>query len=53
MSESFISALNILEMMSALLVFLVGLGLLAIVVMYVIDKSQTSSAIRRNFPVVG
>jgi glutamate synthase domain-containing protein 2 len=30
-----------------------GLGLLAVVVMFVIDITQTKHAVRRNFPVVG
>lgn len=53
MSDSFQSAMNILQTMSAILIFLLGLVLLTVMVMYVIDKTQTSSAIRRNFPVVG
>lgn len=53
MKESFLSALDIVQTLSAILVFLLGLGLLAIVVIYFIDKLQTSSAIRRNFPVIG
>jgi glutamate synthase domain-containing protein 2 len=40
-------------MMSAVLVLLIGIGILAVVVMYIVDKTQTHSAIRRNFPVVG
>jgi hypothetical protein len=43
----------VIQMMSAVLVLLIGIGILAIVVMYIVDKSQTHSAIRRNFPVVG
>jgi glutamate synthase domain-containing protein 2 len=39
--------------MSALLVLLLGLGILAVIVMYVIDVTQKESAIRRNFPVIG
>ena len=53
MKESFMGALNIVQLLSAVLVFLLGIGLLAVVVMYIIDKTQTSSAIRRNFPVIG
>jgi glutamate synthase domain-containing protein 2 len=53
MSEYFQSAMNVLQTMSAILVFLLGLGLLAVAIMYVVDKTQTRSAIRRNFPVVG
>ncbi len=53
MKESFLGALNIVQMLSAILVFIIGLGILAIAVMYVVDRMQTSSAIRRNFPVIG
>ena len=53
MSESILDVMIILQTMSALLVLLLGIGLLVVVAMYVIDKSQTRSAIRRNFPVVG
>ncbi|MFT5501881.1 MAG: glutamate synthase domain-containing protein 2 [Woeseiaceae bacterium] len=53
MEESFLSAINVVQIMSAVLVLILGLGLLAIVVMYIVDKTQTESAIRRNFPVIG
>jgi glutamate synthase domain-containing protein 2 len=36
-----------------LFVFLVGLGVLVILVMYVMDRFQTSSTILRNYPVIG
>ena len=53
MRESFIDALNIVQVMSSILVFLLGIGLLALVVVFVIDLTQTKHAIRRNFPVIG
>ena len=53
MSDSFLGAISIVQALSALLVFVLGVGLLAVVVMYVIDRSQTHSAVRRNFPVIG
>ena len=53
MQESFLSAINVVQIMSAVLVLILGLGLLAVVVMYIVDISQTHSAIRRNFPVIG
>ncbi len=31
----------------------VGLGFLAVVVMFVIDRTQTGDAVRRNYPVIG
>ncbi len=53
MKESFLGALNIVQTLSAILVFVIGLGILAIAVMYVVDRMQTKQAIRRNFPVIG
>ncbi len=53
MKESFLGALDIVQTLSAILVFIIGLGILAIAVMYVVDRMQTSHAIRRNFPVIG
>ncbi len=42
-----------LEIMAALFVFLVGIGLLLVLVIYLIDKTQSSHTIRRNYPVIG
>jgi len=36
-----------------LFVFLIGIGVLAVVVLYVLDRFQTSSTILRNYPVIG
>jgi len=36
-----------------LLVFVIGLAILAAIVMYFIDKTQKKHTIRRNFPVIG
>jgi len=53
MKDSFLGALNFVQLLSGILVFIIGIGLIAVVVMYVIDVTQTHSAIRRNFPVIG
>jgi glutamate synthase domain-containing protein 2 len=53
MKESFLDALDVVQTLSAILVFIVGLGILAIAVMYVVDRTQTKHAVRRNFPVIG
>ncbi len=53
MLENVADVMNVLQWFSSLLVFALGLGLLAIVVMFVVDVTQTKSAVRRNFPVVG
>ncbi|MDP2323381.1 MAG: FMN-binding glutamate synthase family protein, partial [Gammaproteobacteria bacterium] len=44
---------DVLGIFSALFVIFLGLGALAVAVMYVVDITQTTHAIRRNFPVVG
>jgi len=53
MKESFLGAIDLLQVLSTIFVFVIGLGLLAVVVIYIIDISQTKQAVRRNFPVVG
>ncbi|GAK33568.1 glutamate synthase large subunit-like protein YerD [alpha proteobacterium Q-1] len=39
--------------LAALFIFTVGLGAMAVVILYIIDRTQTSHAIRRNYPVIG
>jgi glutamate synthase domain-containing protein 2 len=53
MNEVFSGTLNIVQTLSAILVFLLGIGLLSVIVMYIVDVNQTEHAIRRNFPVIG
>src|SRR6056297_3596929 len=45
--------LTFLEFMSALFIFVVGVGILVVAVVYVTDRLQTAQAVRRNYPVVG
>ena len=42
-----------LEVMSALFVFVIGTVALFVVILFVLDVTQTSQAIRRNYPVIG
>ncbi|WP_085879447.1 FMN-binding glutamate synthase family protein [Roseisalinus antarcticus] len=46
-------AAAVMRAMAVGLVWLVGLGLLLIAVLFVIDRLQTADAIRRNYPVIG
>lgn len=46
-------ALTVLEILAFTFVFILGLGILALLVMYVIDRTQTAHTIRRNYPVIG
>lgn len=45
--------LTALEIMSALFIFVVGVFVLVILVMYVRDVAQSEHTIRRNYPVIG
>ncbi|TWX65845.1 FMN-binding glutamate synthase family protein [Colwellia sp. C1TZA3] len=45
--------LGYVETLSALFILLSGLGALAIIYMYIVDKTQNKQAIRRNYPVIG
>ncbi|MBT8115385.1 MAG: FMN-binding glutamate synthase family protein [Arenicella sp.] len=46
-------ALTFITYTVLLFVFLIGLGVLALIGMYVIDKTQKHSTILRNYPVIG
>ena len=49
--DSFVG--NTISILSILLVFIISLGVLTIVTLYIIDRTQSAHAIRRNYPVVG
>jgi len=53
MNELFQLVLPVLEFMAALFVLFVGLAVAAIIVLWVVDRSQTRHTIRRNYPVIG
>ena len=53
MQDSIVGALNVVTVLSQVLVFILGIGFLIVVGMYVVDITQTKHAIRRNFPVIG
>ncbi len=44
---------TVFEITALLFIFCVGLALLAVIVMYIIDVTQTKQTIRRNYPVIG
>ncbi len=45
--------INFITLTAGLFVFAVGLGLLVLLVLYVVDVTQTRHAIRRNYPIIG
>ena len=44
---------NVLEVLTYTFVFVVGLSVLAAIVIFILDVTQTKQAIRRNYPVIG
>ncbi|MDJ0938867.1 MAG: FMN-binding glutamate synthase family protein [Woeseiaceae bacterium] len=53
MGEAFSIAMSILQSLVVIFVFLLGLAVFAVAIMYVVDVTQTSHTVRRNYPVVG
>lgn len=53
MADNMTWLLTVLEVMVTLFIFIIGLTFIAVVIIYVIDVTQTKQAIRRNYPVVG
>jgi len=51
--EAFPVIATLLQVFAALFVVLIGFGVLWVIVIFFIDITQTKSAIRRNYPVVG
>lgn len=45
--------LNILSSLTYILVFLIGLGLATLVILFIVDITQKQDAVRRNYPVIG
>jgi len=46
-------ASKIITVLSSAFIFVLGIALLATIIIYIIDVSQTKQAIRHNFPVIG
>jgi glutamate synthase domain-containing protein 2 len=53
MSDMVSGAFNIVAILTDALLLVIGVGILAVIVMFIVDRMQTESAIRRNFPVIG
>ena len=53
MSGFEMNSLFLMEVFVDSLLFILGVGVLCIVYMYIVDTRQTKHAVRRNFPVVG
>ncbi len=46
-------AVRMVEILAAVFILAIGLTVLALTVIYIIDRVQTKHAVRRNFPVIG
>ena len=44
---------SVLEVATYLFVFLIGLGIMTLIVLYLIDITQSHQTIRRNYPIIG
>jgi glutamate synthase domain-containing protein 2 len=51
--ETFSVVATVMNIMATLFVFLIGIGVLVVIIVFILDVTQTKSAIRRNYPVVG
>ena len=45
--------LGVLSTLTYLFIFVIGLALIAVIVIYIIDVTQNQDAVRRNYPVIG
>lgn len=45
--------LSVLSTLTYILIFLLGLGLAAVIILFAIDVTQKQDAVRRNYPVIG
>ena len=46
-------AMNVLQVLALLFVLLIGFAVILVATFYILDKTQTGDAIRRNYPVIG
>ena len=47
------SMTRLIDLLASGFVFVLGLGVLALIALFVIDRFQTEDAVRRNYPVIG
>ena len=45
--------MGILNFLATAFIVLLGIGALVALVLYIVDRTQTHDAIRRNYPVIG
>ena len=52
-SEIMAITMEVLNILGVLFVCLLGLGVIALIIMYFVDRFQSRHTIRRNYPVIG
>ena len=45
--------IQVFGFLAYLFIFMVGIAIIAVVLLFVSDVTQTKNAVRRNFPVIG
>ena len=45
--------ISLIEVLVQIFIFVLGVAVLFVLILYVVDRNQTSHAIRRNYPVIG
>lgn len=53
MNMNTVFIVRVMEVLAYAFIFVIGMLLLTVVVMYIVDVTQTKQAIRRNYPVIG
>jgi len=53
MNITFENTVFVMQLLAALFIISIGIGILVIIGMYIVDRTQTTHTVRRNFPVVG
>ena len=53
MNVSMEQAFGVVEFLALIFVVVAGLMAVAVVILFIIDRTQTEDAIRRNYPVIG
>ncbi len=53
MNAAMESTFDLLQLLAQMFVFAIGVAFLVAVILFVIDRTQTGDAVRRNYPVIG
>ncbi len=45
--------IQVMTLLAVVFIFVIGAGVLALIILYLLDVTQTKQAIRRNYPIIG